>query len=110
MGGSINLDDGLIRKVIRESISLVEQERGYAPVPSTVVDSPGNQVSLDALFGGRFVQRRLGLGHGARGSTEAPPAECQIMLLKLLACCRAPWRPPVETGGQLEPGSSCWCG
>ena len=69
------VDNGLIRRVIRESISLIEQERGEAPIPSTVIDASGNEVTLDELFGGRFVQRRLGLGHGARTAVEAPLVE-----------------------------------
>ena len=45
---------------------MVERERGH---------SAGHEVTLDALFGGRFVQRRLGLGHNGAVAHEVPPAE-----------------------------------
>jgi len=75
------IDDDVIKRVIRDSINLVETETGAAaPIPMYVVDSSGNEKTLDEFFGGRFVHRRLrplsaptvGAGTSIKASVTAP--------------------------------------
>ena len=44
----------LIRKVLRDSIQLVEEERGSIILPVTVISADGSGIGLDAFYGGNF--------------------------------------------------------
>ena len=74
--------DDLIRKVIRDSISLAEGERGSISLPASVVKADGTEVSLDLMFGGHFVRRRLGKGNTGNNGAPAGPASATAPLLQ----------------------------
>ena len=66
-------DDDLIRKVIRNAIRLVEDERGETVLPATVLNASGAEVNFDDFFGGSFIRRRL------RKTEAAAPGAAAVM-------------------------------
>lgn len=57
------ISDDDIKRIIRESLALAREELGHEGVPPTeVCNSAGTRMTLEAFFGGPFVQRRLTLG------------------------------------------------
>lgn len=61
--------DELIRQVFRDALSLADGEDRHYIMPTQAVDQAFEVVSIDALFGGKFLRTRLPRG---RGREEVP--------------------------------------
>ena len=61
--------DELIRQVFRDALSLADGEDRHYTMPTQAVNQAFEVVSIDALFGGKFLRTRLPRG---RGREEVP--------------------------------------